>query len=51
MSKVVTIRVENTTLLTEAMEVFVVEDTETNYPSEIEEFLVDHVGGRPNDRK
>ena len=51
MAKVVTIRVENTTLLTEAMEVFVVADTETTYPSEIEEFLVDHVGGRPNDRK
>lgn len=51
MAKIVTITVNNTTLQTEAQKTFTVEDEEDNYPIEIEEFLVEHVGGRPNDRR
>ena len=51
MSKIITVKVNNTTTQTEVEEVFTVADTETEYPLEIEDFLVEHVGGRPNDRR
>ena len=51
MSKIITIKVNNTTSQTEVEEVFTVSDEETDYPIEIENFLVEHVGGRPNDRR
>ncbi len=49
MAKEITIKVEDLTLQTEIVEVFT--HTGGTYPAEIEEFLVEHVGGRPNDRK
>ena len=51
MAKIVTVKANNTTTQTEVEETFTVQDTEDNYPIEIEDFLVEHVGGRPNDRK
>ena len=47
MSKIITVKVNNTTTQTEVEEVFTVSDEATEYPIEIEYFLVEHVGERP----